>query len=54
MACTTCETLGPAQPVDSYRYVRASPPCPYIADNPQRVEVGGKWSEPILAADWLG
>ena len=32
----------------------APPPCSCTADPPLRVEVGGQWSQPILAADWPG
>ena len=35
-------------------HVGAPPPCPCTADPLWRVEVGGKWSQPILAADWPG
>ena len=35
-------------------HVGAPLPCPCTADPPQRVEVCGKWSQPILAADWPG
>ena len=54
LTCTTQETPEPAHPVDSYRNIRAPPPCPGIADPPQRVEVGGQWSQPVLIADWPG
>ena len=32
----------------------APPPCPCTADLPQRAEVGVKWLQPVLAADWPG
>ena len=35
-------------------HVRAPPPCPCTADPPQRAEVGGQWSQPVLAAAWPG
>ena len=35
-------------------HVGAPPPFPCTADPPWRVEVGGQWSQPILAADWPG
>ena len=28
--------------------------CPCTADPPQRAQVGGHWSQPVLAADWPG
>ena len=31
---------------------RAPPPRPCTADLPQTMEVGGQWSQPVLAADW--
>ena len=34
-------------------HIRTPSPRPSTADPPQRAEVGGKWSQPILAADWL-
>ena len=33
-------------------HVRAPPPCPHTADPPWKVEVGGQWSQPVLAHDW--
>ena len=35
-------------------HVGAPPPCPCIADPPQRAEVDGQWSQTVLAADWPG
>ena len=29
-------------------------PCFYTADPSQKAEVGGQWSKPDLAVDWLG
>ena len=28
--------------------------CPCTVDPPERVEVGGQWSQPVLTADWPG
>ena len=33
-------------------HIGAPPPCPLTADPPQMAEVGGQWSQPVLAADW--
>ena len=33
-------------------HIGAPTPCPYTADPLQRVEVGGRWSQPVLTADW--
>ena len=35
-------------------HVRAPQPCPCTAHPRQRVEVGGQWSQPVLAADRPG
>ena len=35
------------------QHIGAPPPCPCTADPPWRAEVGGQWSQPILAAEWL-
>ena len=52
MACTTWETPVAVNPMDIYNQVGATPPCPCTDDPPQRAEVGGQWSQPVLAADW--
>ena len=33
-------------------HIGAPPPFPCTADPPQRAEIGGQWSQPVLAADW--
>ena len=41
-------------PVDRTDPVGAPPPFSCTANPPWRVEVGGQWSQPVLAADWPG
>ena len=54
LACTTQETPRPEHPVDNYRPLEAPPPWACTADPPGRAEIGNKWSQPVLAADWPG
>ena len=54
MACTIWETTGPEHPWAATDHVGVPPPCPCTADPPQRVEVGGRWSQPVVVADWTG
>ena len=54
LACTTWETPGPLTQGTATDHNEAPLPFTCTADPPQRAEVGGKWSEPILAADWPG
>ena len=35
-------------------HVGAPSSCPHTADPPRRTEIGGQWSQPVLAADWPG
>ena len=35
-------------------HIRAPPPYSCTADLPRRAEVGGRWSQPVLADDWPG
>ena len=52
LAHTTQETPEPATYWASTDHVRAPPPCPCTADPPQKADVGGQWSQPVLAAYW--
>ena len=54
LAYTASETPGPAHPVNSYRPRGRTTPSPCTVDPLRRVEVGGQWSQPVLAADWPG
>ena len=55
LACATLETSEPAHPVGNLQTMSEyHPPAPAQADPAWRVEVGGQWSQPVLAADWPG
>ena len=54
LACTTKETPEPVHLVTATGHVGAPPPCLCMVDSPWRVEGGGQWSQPVLAADWSG
>ena len=56
LACTTWETPDPHTQCTAPDRVGAPPPhpCPCTADPPQRVEVGGPWSQSVLEDDWPG
>ena len=53
-ACTTPETPELAYPVDRSRPCQSVATLSLHSDPPQRVEVGGQWSQPVLAADCPG
>ena len=54
LSCTTRENQSLHTKWTALDLVGVPPPFPCTADPPQRAEVGGKWSQQILAADWPG
>ena len=54
MAQMKKQTKTPEKELNEMEIHIRAPPCSCIADSPWRAEVGGQWSQPILAADWPG